>query len=177
MCIRDSHGGDATTPRGFDTYFWLYYILHVRRALQRTLLCCQLTLRDLTNQEPTVHELNEAVESLVSRSSDGERSPLVNKQREMNDMYSIVQVLARDQTHLLTDKYRQVRQLIDWRWLNDYSNRETFRIDLPIDWAIIFHSYPLCESRSCLRCLQSWAIINCIIVMSYFLLGICHGLY
>jgi len=62
-------------------------------------------------------------------------------------------------------------------WLIDASNCETFRIDLPINLARIFHSYPLCESRSCLRCLQSWAIINCIIVMLYFLLGICYSLY
>ena len=67
-----------------------------------------MTLRELTNQEPTVHELNEAVESLLAGSLDGERSSLVNKQREMNDAYRLVQVLARDQTHLLRDKYRQV---------------------------------------------------------------------
>jgi len=28
----------------------------------------------------------------------------------MNEMYSVVQVLARDQTYLLRDKYRQVSQ-------------------------------------------------------------------
>jgi len=71
---------------------------------------CQLTLRDLTNQEPTVHELNEAVESIVS--GGGEQTTLVNKQREMNELYALVQVLARDQTHLLRDKYRQVRVII-----------------------------------------------------------------
>jgi len=76
--------------------------------------CCgvQLTLRDLTNHEPTVHELNDAVESIVSRSSGAEHSSVVNKQRELNDMYSVVQVLARDQTHLLRDKYRHVSQFV-----------------------------------------------------------------
>jgi len=72
----------------------------------------QLTLRDLTNHEPTVHELNDAVESIVSRSSGAEHSSVVNKQRELNDMYSVVQVLARDQTHLLRDKYRHVSQFV-----------------------------------------------------------------
>jgi len=65
----------------------------------------QLTLRDLTNLEPTVHELNDSVESIISRSE--KNLSLVNKQRDMNDMYSVVQVLARDQTHALHDKYRQ----------------------------------------------------------------------
>ena len=66
--------------------------------------------RDLTNQEPTVHELNEAVEAIMTRSPGGNRhAPVVSKQHEMNDMYSVVQVLASDQTHLLRDKYRQVR--------------------------------------------------------------------
>jgi len=71
-------------------------------------VCVQLTLRDLTNHEPTVHELNEAVEAIVSRSSDPQRSPLVSKQREMDNMYGLAQVLARDQTHMLRDRYRQV---------------------------------------------------------------------
>ena len=72
--------------------------------------CWQLTLRDLTNQEPTVRELNDAVESIVSSSSPGglQQSSLDNKRCEMNDLYSVVQVLARDQTHLLRDKHRQV---------------------------------------------------------------------
>jgi len=75
-------------------------------------MCCQLTLRDLTNQEPTIHELNDVVESIVSRSSGAEHASLVNKQREMNDMYGVVQVLARDQTHLLRDRYRQVSRSV-----------------------------------------------------------------
>jgi len=72
---------------------------------------CQLTSRDLTNQEPTIHELNDSVETIIGRSSGSSTpAPLVSKQREMNEMYSVVQVLARDQTYLLRDKYRQVSQ-------------------------------------------------------------------
>jgi len=75
----------------------------------------QLTSRDLTNQEPAIHELNEAVDaviggesSLVGGAGHAQSGPLVNKRREMNDLYSVVQVLARDQAHMLRDRYRQV---------------------------------------------------------------------
>ena len=74
----------------------------------------------MTNEEPTVRELNEAVESLIGRSSGGEHSPLASKQREMNDTYGVVQVLARDQTHLLRDKYRQVMSRHDGHGHSSY---------------------------------------------------------
>jgi len=55
------------------------------------------------------------VEGIIGRSSGTENAALVNKQREMNEMYAVVQVLARDQTHLLRDKYRQVSRFTPGR--------------------------------------------------------------
>jgi len=74
----------------------------------------QLTSRDLTNQEPAIHELNEAVDAVIGSVGGAEhaQSALVNKQREMNELYGIVQVLARDQAHVLRDKYRQVSHIV-----------------------------------------------------------------
>jgi len=69
----------------------------------------------LTNQEPTIHELNEAVDALLGRSggSGTAHASVISKRREMNETYAVVQVLARDQIYMLRDKYRQVchRQL------------------------------------------------------------------
>lgn len=68
----------------------------------------QLLMRNLTNQEATVEELNVAVLALTKGVTDGKHAGLLDKQQEMNESYNLVQVLAHDRLLQLQDKLREV---------------------------------------------------------------------
>ena len=84
----------------------------------------QMLQKDLTNQEPLLHKLNNIVQS-VQGTPGGEQ--LTEKWIALNEAYSMVQVSIRDRLNELQDELKELKALMGnvedlTHWMDDHRN-------------------------------------------------------